>query len=184
MRNRSVSSALCALLVAVAPACVAASTPRDSAPYRYLAVIGGECERLVLAGRDQTAGCRPQLVNVDFGNGRVAFAFTSPSDRGSVVTTFVGHASVQPDLRSYRLEVDEISTVTHGKDGSPKNVAEAASGHCAMKGDPTREPARFECTAKRADGQTSATFVSAGAPKVYAGNRSGLDDSPQLSSGE
>jgi hypothetical protein len=171
MRSRSIPYALCALLVAAAPACVAASTPSEPAPYRYFAVIGGACERLVLAGRDQTAGCRHELVNVDFGNGRVAFAFTSPSDRGSVVTTFVGRASAQPDLRTYRLEVDELSTVTHGKDGSPKNVAEPVSGHCAMTGDPTREPARFECVAKRADGQTSATFVSAGAPTVYAGGR-------------
>ncbi len=172
MRARAGLFALTALLYA-APAFGVAS-PSEPAPYRYFAVIGGACERLVLAGRDQTAGCRNELVNVDFGDGRVAFAFTSPSDRGSVVTTFLGHASAQPDLRTYRLEVDQISTVTRGKDGEPTNVAEAASGHCAMTGDPTREPARFECTAKRAGGQTSATFVSAGAPTVYAGRRAGV----------
>lgn len=179
MRNRSTLSAVCALLLGAAPACVAAS-PSEPAPYRYFAVIGGACERLVLAGRDQTAGCRHELVNVDFGDGRVAFAFTSPSDRGSVVTTFVGHASAQPDLRTYRLEVDEISTVTRDASGVPITLAEPVSGHCAMNGDPTREPARFECTAKREGGQTSATFVSAGAPTVYAGGRTGGADDVAL----
>ena len=172
MRRARATFVLGAALFAAAPACAAAS-PSETAPYRYLAVIGGACERLVLAGRDQTAGCRHELVNVDFGNGRVAFAFTSPSDRGSVVTTFVGHASSQPDLRNYRLEVDEVSTVTRDASGAPVTVAETVSGHCAMKGDPTREAARFECTAKRESGQTSAAFVSAGAPKVYAGGRTG-----------
>lgn len=162
-------------LCCATPAILAASSG-EPAPYRYFAVIGGACERLVLAGRDRTAGCRGELVNVDFGDGRVAFAFTSPSEQGAVVTTFLGHASRQPDLRNYRLEVDEISTVTRGKSGAPTNVAERVSGHCAMQGDPTREPARFECTAKREGGQTSATFVSAGAPTVYAGARSGAVD--------
>ena len=177
MRHTSRVGWLLGALCCLSPSILSASSG-EPAPYRYFAVIGGECERLVLAGRDQTAGCRGELVNVDFGDGRVAFAFTSPSAQGSVVTTFLGHASQQPDLRTYRLEVDEISTVTRGKTGAPTNVAEPVSGHCAMKGDPTREAARFECTAKRADGHTSATFVSAGAPTVYAGTRSGPGDPP------
>ncbi len=172
MRHTSRLGWLVGALLCAMPATLAAS-PGGPAPYRYLAVIGGACERLVLAGRDQTAGCRHELVNVDFGDGRVAFAFTSPSVEGSVVTTFLGHASAQPDLRNYRLEVDEISTVTRGRSGAPTNVAERVSGHCAMRGDPTREPARFECTAARAGGETSATFVSAGEPTVYAGGRTG-----------
>lgn len=163
----------------VAAAGLATASQAEPVPFRYFAVIGGACERLVLAGRDATAGCRGQLVNVDFGNGRVAFAFTSPSEDGSIVTTFVGHASRQPDLRTYRLEVDEISTVTRGKDG-PTNVAERASGHCAMHGDPTREPTRFECTA----GRTSARFVSTGMPTVYAGSRSGAGAEAQTAFGE
>lgn len=174
MRARS-SIMVFAALLAGTPAFVAAS-PSEPAPYRYFAVIGGACERLVLAGRDQTAGCGNELVNIDFGDGRVAFSFSSPSAHGAVVTTFLGHTSAQPDLRNYRLEVDEISTVSRDANGVPINVAEPVSGHCAMLGDPTREPARFECTAKRAAGQTSATFVSAGTPTVYAGGRTGGAD--------
>lgn len=168
MRTRATVLLLAAVLAAPA---FGAASPSEPFPYRYFAVIGGACERLVLAGRDQTAGCRNELVNVDFGDGRVAFAFTSPSAGGSVVTTFLGHASAQPDLRTYRLEIDEISTVTRDASGTPINVAESVSGHCAMQGDPTRESARFECTAKREGGHTIATFVSAGAPTVYAGGR-------------
>ena len=137
-------------------------------PYRYVAVMVGECERLILAGRDQTAGCSDKLVNVDFGDGRVAFVFTSPSESGPVMTTFLGRASVQKDLRSYRLEVDEISTTTIDAAGNPANLVESAAGHCMMIGDPTQERARFECTADRPSGATAATFLSAGEPTVYA----------------
>lgn len=158
-------------LVALAGPTLATAAPGEHAPYRYFAVIGGACERLVLGGRDQSAGCRDELVNIDFGDGRVAFAFTSPSEHGAVVTTFLGRASTQSDLRNYRLEVDSISTLSSKGGGTPTNVAEAASGHCAMTGDPTKEPARFECTAERAAGSTSATFVSVGPPTVYAGAR-------------
>jgi hypothetical protein len=136
-------------------------------------MIGGECERLTLADRDATRGCHDELMNVDFGDGRVAFAFTSPTAAGAVVTTFLGHSSTQPDRRSYDLEIDSITTVTSGASGKPETVVEAASGHCAMRGDPTRESARFECSAMRGTRRTSATFVSAGSPTVYAGTRSG-----------
>lgn len=144
----------------------------DGPPYRYLAVIAGDCEQLVLAGRDRTAGCADKLVNIDFGNGRVAFVFTSPSERGAIVTTFLGRSSVQKDLRSYRLDIDEISTTTTDAEGQPESAVEAAAGQCAMVGDPTRERARFECTADRGSIRTVATFLSAGTPTVYAGARS------------
>jgi hypothetical protein len=144
----------------------------EAQPYRYLAVVAGDCEQLVLAGRDRTAGCGDKLVNIDFGNGRVGFVFMSPSERGAVVTAFLGRSSVQPDLRTYRLDVDEISTTTTGAANQPENVVDPAEGHCAMIGDPTRERARFECTVERGSVRTAATFLSAGTPTVYAGDRS------------
>jgi hypothetical protein len=152
------------------PAVATAATAKEQ-PYRYLAVIGGECEQLTLAGSDDTAGCSDKLVNVDFGDGRVAFVFTSPSARGAVATTFLGQASAQKDLRSYRLEVDEISTATTDAAGNPATVVESATGHCMMTGDPTQERARFECTAERPSGSTAATFLSVGEPTVYVGAR-------------
>lgn len=157
------------LLATLAPSGVTAASAPEAQPYRYVAIIPGDCERLILAGRDRTVGCRDKLVNVDFGDGRVAFVFTSPSESGLVVTTFLGRASVQNDLRSYRLEVDEISTTTIDAAGNPANVVVSAAGHCVMSGDPTQERARFECTAERPSGATAATFLSAGEPTVYAG---------------
>ncbi len=166
-------SGIAALAVLVSPSLVQSASTTDTQPYRYLAVIRGDCEELVLAGRDQSASCNDQLVNVDFGDGRVAFVFTAPAAHGTVVTTFLGRASQQSGLRDYRLEVDAISTATTDGAGEPAIVDEAAVGHCAMKGDPVRERARFECTvARKAGRSTSARFVSAGAPAVYAGTRS------------
>jgi len=161
-----------AVAVTVTPSLVPAATTIDTEPYRYVAVMRGDCEELVLAGRDQSATCNDELVNVDFGDGRVAFVFTSPAAHGTVVTTFLGRASHQNGLRDYRLEVDAISTATTDGTGEPAIVDEVAVGHCAMKGDPVRERAHFACTVDRKAGRsTSARFVSAGAPSVYAGTR-------------
>jgi hypothetical protein len=155
---------LMGFLVAALPGVAGASAIPEPG-YRYVAVLDGECERLILADRDRTAGCRDQLVNVDFGDGRVAFVFTSPT----VVTAFLGRASAQRDLRNYRLDVDQISTATTNAAGDPADFVESAAGHCVMTGDPTRERARFECTAERRSGPAAATFLSAGVPTVYAG---------------
>lgn len=167
---------LTGLLMALAvPAVSRASAPTVSQPtaeaYRYVAVIAGDCERLVLSGDDHTSGCSDRLVNVDFGDGRVAFVFTTPSARGAIVTTFLGRTSTQGDLRTYRLDVDEVTTTTTDAAGDPTNVVESAAGHCAMTGDPTHERARFECEADRPSGRTAATFLSTGTPTVYAGTR-------------
>jgi len=163
--------ALAALLSAFVPMAHAAAP--DLQPYRYVAIMHGECEQLILGGRDQS--CNDELVNVDFGDGRVAFVFTSPSERGTTVTTFLGRSSEQKDLRDYRLEVDALSTATMNSGGEPSIVDEAAVGHCKMTGDPVREHARFECTVERSGGRTVAKFVSAGTPAVYAGSRGGDD---------
>jgi hypothetical protein len=172
---RTLRIALAASLSAlVSVASAAADTPAgtpDTQPYRYLAVMHGDCEQLILAGRDQTARCNDELVNVDFGDGRVAFVFTSPSERGTTVTTFLGRSSQQKGLRDYRLEVDALSTATTNGGGEPTIVDEVAVGHCKMTGDPVHERARFECTVERSAGRTTARFVSSGTPSVYAGSR-------------
>ena len=157
-------------LVAWVPA-FAGAAASDPQPYRYFAVMHGECEQLILGGRDQSARCNDELVNVDFGDGRVAFMFTSPSESGTTVTSFLGRSSRQKDLRDYRLEVDAVSTATTTGGGEPSIVDEEAVGHCKMIGDPLQEHASFECTVERAGKRTSARFVSAGPPTVYAGSR-------------
>ena len=159
------------LFLALAPAGSTLAAVPAAEAYRYVAVIAGECQRLVLAGADHSSECSDKLVNVDFGDGRVAFVFSTPSDHGTVITSFLGRSSTQQNLRTYRLDVDEITTTTTDTAGRPDNVVERAAGQCAMTGDPTREPARFECSVERSAGKTSATFVSAGTPTVYAGTR-------------
>ena len=144
--------------------------------YRYLAVMSGDCERLVVADREVSV-CADKLVNVDFGNGRVAFMFTATDDAGrTVITTFSGGQSEQPDMRAYRLAVDRLSTTTVGADRVPATVVAAANGVCTMHGDPTHEPASFECRVSDDGRDTAARFRSVGAPAVYAGARSGGPD--------
>ncbi len=144
---------------------------------RYLAVIPGDCERLVVADRELTTGCTDKLVNIDFGDGRVMFVFTTPTAGGTVMTAFSGHASEQKDLRTYRLQVDEVTTTTADTGGERATVATAASGHCDMQGDPLVERALFRCSA---DGtrRTVASFRSRGTPAVYAELGDAAESSP------
>ena len=136
----------------------------------------GNCDRLVVADREVPV-CADKLVNVDFGNGRVAFMFTATDHEGhTVITTFSGGQSEQPDMRAYRLAVDRVSTTTVGPDRVPATVVASADGMCTMRGDPTHEPASFECRVSDDGHDTAARFRSVGAPAVYAGTRSGGPD--------
>jgi hypothetical protein len=143
--------------------------------YRYLAVMSGSCDRFVVADREMPV-CADKLVNVDFGNGRVAFMFTATEDGRTVITTFSGGESQQPDVRAYRLVVDRVSTTTVGADRMPATVVAATAGICTMRGDPTHESASFECRVSDAGKDTAARFHSVGTPAVYAGARSGGPD--------
>jgi hypothetical protein len=143
--------------------------------YRYLAVMSGNCDRFVVADQEVPV-CADKLVNVDFGNGRVAFMFTATDQGRTVITTFSGGQSEQPDMRAYRLAVDRVSTTTVGQNQPPATVVAAAAGVCTMRGDPTHEPASFECRVSDDGHDTAARFRSVGAPAVYSGTRSGGPD--------
>ncbi len=136
--------------------------------FRYLAVISGDCDSLVVADH-ALPECADKLLNVDFGNGRVAFLFSGREGENHVITTFSGGVSQQPDARAYRLTIDRMSTTTVGAGGLPVTVVAAADGTCVMRGDPTHESTRFECRVHHAGTDTTASFRTVGHPEVYAG---------------
>ncbi len=142
--------------------------------FRYLAVLSGACDALVVADH-AVPQCAGKLVNVDFGNGRVAFLFTGREGDTSVVTTFSGGTSEQPESRVYRLTIDRMSTTRVDAGALPVTVIGAAEGTCTMRGDPTRESTSFECRVRHDGKDTTARFESVGAPEVYAGVRNGTD---------
>src|SRR6185436_552852 len=90
---------------------VAADDEATDGAFRYLAVITGDCDSLVVADHTMPE-CADKLLNVDFGNGRVAFLFSGREGENHVVTTFSGGVSKQPDARAYRLTIDRMSTTT------------------------------------------------------------------------
>jgi hypothetical protein len=150
----------------------AADGGTNDGSFRYLAVITGDCDSLVVA--DHTLPeCAGKLLNVDFGNGRVAFLFSGREGENHVVTTFSGGVSQQSDARAYRLAIDRMSTTTVGAGGLPVTVVAAADGTCVMHGDPTHESTRFECRVHHAGTDTTATFRTVGHPEVYAGTPPG-----------
>jgi hypothetical protein len=148
--------------------------------FSYLAVIHGACDQLIVSDREVPA-CADKLVNVDFGNGRVAFMFTGRENDTTVITTFSGGASRQPDARAYRLVIDRMSTTrVDAASGAPATVVVAAEGACTMSGDPTREETSFECRVSEAGKETLARFRTVGPPTVHAGRRSPRPDTVQL----
>ncbi len=159
------------LTVGIADGAPAADPIAAEDDYSYLAVISGACEQLVVDDRSVTT-CADKLVNVDFGNGRVAFMFSGRDGGTTVVTTFSGGASEQPGARDYHLTVDRMSTTTVAPgSASPATVVVAAAGTCTMRGDPTHEQARFECRVKSAGKETVGRFRTSGSPTVHAGAR-------------
>jgi hypothetical protein len=125
----------------------------------YVAAIAGTCEELVVGSR-AVPTCGDTLMNVDFGNGRVAFVFAGRVGDQAVLTIFSGGRSTQPDARTYELRIDRMTIATRGRAGGPDPVAVPAEGTCSMRGDPSREPARFECRVRSAGRKTLARFRS------------------------
>lgn len=159
------------LTIGIADGAPAADPIPAQDDFSYLAVIAGACEQLVADGRAVTT-CTDKLVNVDFGNGRVAFMFSGLHGGMPVITTFSGAASEQPAARDYHLTVDRLSTTTMAPgSGSPTTVVVAAVGACTMRGDPTHEQTRFECRVKSAGQETVGRFRTSGYPVVHAGAR-------------
>ena len=156
---------------AVPKADPAAAVDGDGA-FRYLAVIRGACDSLVVADHTMPE-CADKLLNVDFGNGRVAFLFSGREGTNQVITTFSGGVSKQPDARAYRLTIDRMSTTTIGAGGLPVTVIASTEGLGTMQGDPTRESTRFECRVHHAGTDTTASFRTSGTPEVYAGTPRG-----------
>lgn len=136
--------------------------------FRYLAVINGACDRLVVNDRE-VPDCAAKLVNVDFGNGRVAFMFSGREDDATVVTTFSGGASRQPDARAYHLTIDRMSMTRAANGGPAATVVVETEGTCTMTGDPTHEETRFECSVTNGGAETRAEFRTSGPPSVTAG---------------
>lgn len=155
----------------------------EDASYRYVAIIPGRCERLEVAGRELTDDCRGTLVNIDFGNGRVAFVFVTADPAGTVTTSFSGLASEQPSLGSYRLELDEIVTMRSTRGAAPAVAAVPTQGTCVMRGNPLRESAVFTCAGTGATPPARGAFRSVGTPTVYAGSRASTLASSTKSSG-
>lgn len=150
-----------------------AAAESEDLDYRYLAVLEGDCDELVV-GDHAVPACVGKLVNVDFGNGRVAFMFTGREGDTTVITTFSGGVSAQPRARTYELAIDRMSTTTVDPSSLAATVVVETRGACTMQGDPTHEQSRFECRATAAGGEeTSARFRTNGAPAVYAGRRNG-----------
>ncbi|MDP4024536.1 hypothetical protein Q8W71_18080 [Methylobacterium sp. NEAU 140] len=124
--------------------------------------LDGTCEKLVIAGRDASAGCAGTLMNAVSRN-RTSFDFTASDGR---ILSFSGNGA-QQEATEETDPLQPINVVSEGAAGAPT----LAIGACRFS---TPEPGKtaIACEAKAADGRAYAgTFVTAAksAPGAPAG---------------
>ena len=122
--------------------------------------MSGRCERLLVAGVDQTARCRVLLTNMHYSRGQ-SFQFWINDPAGEVAggISFFGTVS---DRSATTLAV-ELMTIAEGS--PPAGRRAPAVGTCEF-GDFSAGPVRVTCSAQ-VDGKTYAgTFVTDGNPPV------------------
>ena len=123
---------------------------------RAMIVLSGTCERLVIAGRDASAGCHRAVVKLVYRNGRSSFGFTEGGER---MISFSGIAQTgEGDEVEQALDMVTVAA-ENGRDvhSSP------ASGSCAFS-NPYRGRSYIRCRATSPAGIYEASFTSDGQP--------------------
>lgn len=133
-----------------------APTPSGLENLQALIVISGTCERLVIAGRDASAGCRRAVVNLVYRNGRSSFGFTEGDER---MVSFSGITQTsEGDEAEQALDMVTVAA----EDGRSVDSA-PASGSCAFS-NPYRGRSYLRCRASTPAGVYEASFTSDGQP--------------------
>ncbi|WP_156351967.1 hypothetical protein [Devosia sp. Leaf64] len=107
-----------------------------------MASLTGTCERLVMDGKDFSAGCSTTIIQSIYSTGRTGFTVTV-GDKGTVVT-FSGAEGAKPDPDSQLQSVDKV-ILNLGIEGVPP-TSSATTGNCAYS-NPYNGPMTISCQA-------------------------------------
>ncbi len=119
-------------------------------------MLRGECQRLVVRGRDVSEGCTGNVMNTNYRSGRSGFTFGNDS----VVVTFSGmDTPAVGDRAETHLDM-VIVTRIGGMSPTPRNIV--ATGQCQY-GNPN-VATYVRCSARTGEGEFIAHFLSNGEP--------------------
>lgn len=136
----------------------AASGQSAASPFNYMTFINGTCKKAMINKKDETAICKPVMVNTSFKNGRAMFMF----EIGHDLIGFAGSHDNQPTPTHYELEVDELRY---------DKASQRGHGYCSMDGDP-RSAATYICEIRvlRSSAEIPddfrIEFISSGKPEI------------------
>lgn len=124
-----------------------ANVVKAQAELVYAVMIGGECQKLTLIGKDLTGLCRDIFVNMSWNDGEVLYV-ASVDAENPIMIAFSGHQSEQPRLERYTLFLDSLRI------GTEENMMEQnVVGTCEMWGDFLKEKAWHKCLVKNEYGE-------------------------------
>ena len=151
MRALATALATGAALAGAAPA-----PGQDLSNLQSMVFLTGSCERLVVAGRDATAGCRGVVLNLNYRTGRTSFAFTEGDAR---MVSFSGMGTrAEGDVARHALDA---ITIAEGPEAAVESLA--ATGSCEYS-NPYAGRSYVRCTASTEAGDYRADFTSDGQP--------------------
>ncbi len=135
----------------------ARSQDKKAADLQSIMGLDGECERLIIADKDQTANCSGKLINITYKNGRSGFYFAM---EGGALLTFSGMGSNQVKTGADRV-VQPVDMVLFGYQQKTDQLT--AVGQCDFE-NPYKGKARTRCSATSDMGALEVLFVSDGKP--------------------
>jgi hypothetical protein len=143
-----------------------------------IVVLNGSCNKLVAMGLSiEKEICLPQIMNVDYKDGRVSFTFSSQRDGKTAMVSFSGPGSDQIALTKDDI-VQPVSKVVFTFEGSSDHLN--ASGTCAFSNAYKGVPSNLSCSARTSQGLFLGEFLSNGvSPDLFEGNN-GQSKPPEL----
>lgn len=155
---RAICSGIAAGSIAFSAMLASASFAQESAGPNAVAWLAGDCQRLVLAGRDVSPACEGEVQNTVYRTGRrTGFTFSTPN----LVVTFTGRDTpARGDHASSQLD-KIIFTRIGGM--SPRAREVRATGQC-LYSNPHAGRSYVRCSARTAAGAFIAMFQSNGRP--------------------
>jgi hypothetical protein len=121
------------------------------------AMLAGDCRRLVIAGRDVSAGCKGRVMNTNYYSGRSGFTFGTDRE----VVTFSGMDTPAVGDRAFTRLDKVIITRIGGMRPTPREVR--ATGQCHYS-NPHAGRSYVRCSARTAEREFSVDFLSNGQP--------------------
>jgi hypothetical protein len=145
-----------------------ASPSAAAAELQNLASLAGTCERLVMAGKDLSAGCSGRIIQSAYDDGRTGFTVLV-GDKG-VAITWSGIQGAKPDADSQLQSLDRVILNLNIEGVAPTSTS--MTGSCAYS-NPYKGPMIISCQGMDIEGKAYLLqFRTDGSEPVFMGEDS------------